>query len=75
MHATETKSATFHHNGDYDGEVVISGVDANDLERLTQVRVDFEDLLEFVAGAVRERQLADFEHRLADTADRSILGF
>jgi len=75
MHTTKAGSTTFFHDGNHDGDVIIIGPDSEDANNEVQVRVDMEDLIEFVAGAVRQRQLADFEEKLDRTTDRQILGF
>lgn len=48
MHSSHYDSCKIHHNGDYEGECIINGVDADDDSKQVSVRVNFDDLKSFV---------------------------
>lgn len=50
MHTTSTDKTVFHHNYDFDGDVIINSRDNSDIS----VRVPFEDLVTLVACARRQ---------------------
>jgi hypothetical protein len=75
MHTTKIGNVTFHHDGDYDGPIVIYAEDAGRPQHNAKIRIDIEELIEFIAGAVRAKQLLDFEAKLDRTTDRGIVGF
>lgn len=54
MHTFQGKTVTIHHNGDYSGEATVICGDQ-------EIKVACEDLLEFVAGAVRTSKVGKIE--------------
>ena len=65
MHTTSMKSGVrFHHNGGFDGDVLIVAPDSDDPKTMQTVRVDFGDIKALVAEYVidkLERELEDSE--------------
>ena len=63
MHTTTIDEITFHHNGDYSGDVLINGaeVEIDGYDGSTTVTMPFEVLAEFVAEAVRAQRTARLE--------------
>jgi len=56
MHSFHGTNYNFHYNGDYSGEVIIQ-------DKITgeQIRVESEDIFEFVAGYVRSKRISEIE--------------
>lgn len=79
MHTTKVNDAVFIHNGDYEGEVIISlpkkAVEdvvpegATDDDRV-RVKIPFDALKRFVVNHVRSRKIAALE----DAKDNEVLG-
>ena len=56
MHTTSMESGVrFHHNGGYEGDVLIVAPDADDPKEIREVRVDFDDLKALIACYVRDK--------------------
>ncbi len=55
MHSRTIDEITFHHNGDYSGDVLINGaeVEIDGYDGSTTITISFEVLAEFVSDAVR----------------------
>lgn len=66
MHTTKIDELTFHHNGDYDGEVIIMGANVTETEFGPEVRVDFNALKQLVANCVRDRMISAYESASSD---------
>lgn len=74
MHSTDYLDMTFHHNGDYSGEVLVQ-VPAGNVrggfgDAHVVVEVPFAALVSLVADAVRGQRIA----RLENMPDAEILG-
>lgn len=65
MHTTETKNVCFIHNGDYSGEIIISGKDQEG--KISQVVVWMDDLSGFLTGILRQKLISTLEN--ADSAE------
>ncbi len=72
MHTTTIDEHRFNHNGDYSGDVLISGavVEIDGYDGSTTVTIPFEVLAEFVAEAVRNQRTS----RLEQLEWRDLLG-
>lgn len=57
MHSFNGKSCTMHYNGDFSGEVTICNKNDN-----TEVHVDAQDLINFVAEYVRSKKVSQLEN-------------
>lgn len=57
MHTFEGKTCRIHHNSDLSGEIIINPYDGGDLE----IRVDAQDILDFVADYVKSEKIARIE--------------
>lgn len=66
MHTTRTENASFYHNGDFDGDVIIR-LNHGDND---EVRLKFADLKQFMAAAVRSRRI----ERIENMCDDGVLG-
>ncbi|TVX85599.1 hypothetical protein [Paenibacillus agilis] len=55
MHSFKKKSATFIYHGDFGGEVYIVGNTEEGIE--TKIKVDSEDIIDFVAEYVRKEMI------------------
>jgi hypothetical protein len=66
MHSTTIGKTTFHHNGGYDGDVIIQ---VGDLVP-DEIKVPFEDLRGFVANYVRDTRISELE----SMGDNELLG-
>lgn len=56
MHTTDCNATTFHHNGDYSGDVIVL-----DIRTRQEIRVPFDDIKTLVAKYVRDRQISRLE--------------
>lgn len=61
MHSFNGKSCTMHHNEDFSGEVIICNKNDN-----TEVHVDTQDLIDFIAEYVRSKKLSLIENMSSD---------
>jgi hypothetical protein len=79
MHTTETRrgeGTTFHHNGDYSGEVVIEAKmygRPGRQDHIETVEVPFEDLRELVYGYLRMKRTAALEGATDDEFEKTLL--
>lgn len=61
MHSFNGKSCTIHYNGDFSGEVIICNKNDH-----TEMRVDSQDLINFVAEYVRSKKVSQLENMNSD---------
>lgn len=61
MHSFNGKSCTIHYNGDFSGEVIVCNKNDN-----TEVHVDTQDLIDFVAEYVRSKKVDRLENMNSD---------
>lgn len=61
MHTFNGDSCNIHYNGDFSGEAIIYNKNNN-----TEVRVDTQDLIDFVAEYVRSDKISKFENMDSD---------
>ena len=67
MHTTQGQFVNFNHNGDYDGDVIITPRDDYLLvDEQGRVRVPFSDLKELVADYVRSERISRLELACSD---------
>ena len=59
MHSFDGKSVTIHYNGDYSGEAIIQ-------QEEKEIRVDVSDLIDFIAGYVRNKRIEELEGMSSD---------
>lgn len=52
----------FNHNGGYGGDVLIKAPDADEEGVVHTIRVDFDDLAELVADAIRSERISKIEN-------------
>lgn len=61
MHSFNGKSCAIHYNGDFSGEVIICNKNDN-----TEMRVESDDLINFVAEYVRSKRVRRLENMDSD---------
>ena len=61
MHTTKINHTTFHHHGDYSGDVTIVDSDTNAF-----LEVPVDDLKGFIAEIIRSERISSLEHESVD---------
>lgn len=64
MHTTDTKNVFFTHNGDYSGDIYISGKDRKGKD--SEVVVELEDIKSFLAEVIRDELTTLIENANSD---------
>lgn len=79
MHTTELETCRIHHNGGYDGNVIITNLDSTsrvvDEGCKGELKIDVNDLIKFVADIKRQQIEAEGEDEYDDDdTPQTILG-